>query len=495
MNEEKVFFKNKIKFVFNEKIKNPIVFYNVKEKKFSQIFEKLPKEIQKKLETIIKKEKISNFQVKIFHTFNDDFQNIILIGFENFNLRNFHYFSRIPIRVSIKERIERIDMFLPDLYAFSDVDFFDFVKYFVVNAVMSSYDFSQFYKNEDIPSLKEINIITKENIEKPVKEGIVMGEIINTVRNLSNMPGGEMTPDFFIKVIKKIKIPKLKIKILDRKKLERLKMNSILAVGKGSVYGSYLAILEYYGTNKKEKPYVLIGKGITFDTGGLHLKPAEGMKDMNLDMSGGAGVLGALMVCAKLKIKKNVIGFIPIAENMPGNDSYRPGDLIKSLSGKIIEVVSPDAEGRVILADAIHYSKKYNPKVIITLATLTGASMIALGNKASALLSNLGEEKIDEIKKLSYLTGDFVWDLPLWEEYLNDIKSQFGDLANVGKSRYGGVMHGAIFLYEFAKPYDFIHIDMAPKMVSNDEDNLAPGSFGFGVKILTEIIKKDLLKI
>jgi len=499
METKNLIFKNKIKFILNDKITAPLIFYNNEKKSFSSLFEILPKNLRLNISKIVEKEKLNKGEVKVFHTFDNEIKNIILIGISKLNIRDFHYFSRLPIKIALKEKIEKIDIKPDDLYIFDTRDqllnYFEFIKYFVVNIIMADFDFSQYYKKEPEGGwfhIKQINFLIDKNLDevkRKINEGILISEEVNTARVISNMPGGDMTPEIFVDIIKQhTKDFEGKVKIFNKKQLEKMGMNSILAVGKGSIHPPFLVILEYL-PNKKEKPLVYIGKGITFDTGGLHLKPSEGMKDMNLDMSGGASVFTAVIAISKNKIKKNVVALIPIAENFPGADAYRPGDLIKSYSGKVIEIGSPDAEGRVILADAIEYSKKYNPKFILTLATLTGAAMVALGDKVSAILSDLDENEIKKIIDLSYMCGDFVWPLPLWEEYRNDIKPQFGDIWNIGKSRYGGIMHGAVFLWEFAKPFKLVHIDMAPKMVANNEENLSSGSVGFGVKLLYELSK------
>ena len=492
-------FKSSIKIVLNQKISNPVLLWNIKKKELSSLSEKIPQNLKAKIEKICQQE-LSGESFKVFHLFENNFQNIIVIGFDpQMPLRKIHSLLRLPIKIALKENIKTLDFNFDDFYFFPEINFFDYLKYWIVNILMADYDFAHYYKQEPPkgwPHVETVNFIFQDSnssqVKKIIEEGKILGEIVNTVRTLANIPGGEMTPEYFVDFIRTIKIPKLKITIFNKNQLRKLKMNCILAVGKGSVHESYLAILKYQGNNK-EKPIALVGKGITFDSGGLHLKPSEGMKDMNLDMSGGAGVLGAIWAAAKLNLPRNIMAFIPIVENMPGNDAYRPGDLIKSLSGKVVEIGSPDAEGRVAMADAIEYSKRFDPQIIITLATLTGAAMIAFGDKTAPILSNFDEQTIDKIREISYLTGDFVWPMPLWEEYLSDIKSQFGDLSNIGKSRYGGIIHGAMFLYEFAKPYKFIHIDMAPRMVANQEENLNPGSVGFGVKLIYELLKQKVI--
>ncbi|MGB9609124.1 MAG: M17 family metallopeptidase, partial [Minisyncoccia bacterium] len=269
-----------------------------------------------------------------------------------------------------------------------------------------------------------------------------------------------------------------------------------LGVARGSNEKPRFIIMEYFGGKILDQPIVLVGKGVTFDTGGLNLKPSENIYEMHMDMSGGAAAIHILAALAKLKIPKNVISLIPAVENMPSGSSYRPGDLLKTLSGKTIEVLNTDAEGRIILADALTYAQKfYNPKLIIDIATLTGAAMVALGQKASAIFGN-NESLIYQIQKAGEESGDFVWPLPLWEEYESEIKGTFGDVANTGKTRYGGAINGAMFLYQFIKneknEVPWVHLDIAPKMTSIEGDFLAKGSAGPAVALLIWFIYKFL---
>jgi leucyl aminopeptidase len=245
------------------------------------------------------------------------------------------------------------------------------------------------------------------------------------------------------------------------------------------------------GGFKKEKPIVLIGKGVTFDAGGINLKSSSSLLGMNMDMSGGAAVIHTIALIARMKLKKNVIGLIPAVENMTSGKSYRPGDVIRSMSGKTIEVLNTDAEGRVILADALTYAQKYNPKVVIDVATLTGAAMVALGERASAVFTD-DDKLARRLEEAGEKTGDYVWRLPMWEEYENEIKGSLGDWTNVHNkdSRYGGAIYGAIFLYQFIKGYKWAHIDIAPRMVAMTGENLAPGALGAPVRLLYKFIEE-----
>src|SRR3989338_7066307 len=256
--------------------------------------------------------------------------------------------------------------------------------------------------------------------------------------------------------------------------------------------------MEYFGGQKKEKPIVLVGKGVTFDTGGINLKPSNSLLGMNMDMSGGAAVIHTMALVAKMKLKKNVVGLIPSVENMVSGKSCRPGDVIRSMSGLTIEILSTDAEGRVILADALTYAQKYNPEIVIDIATLTGAAIVALGERASAVFTN--DDDLSKImEETGEKTGDYVWRLPLLEEYENEIKGSLGDWTNVHNkdSRSGGAIYGAIFLYQFIKNearsgkiLKWAHLDIAPRMTSMTGEYLANGALGTPVRLLFKMIEQ-----
>jgi len=229
---------------------------------------------------------------------------------------------------------------------------------------------------------------------------------------------------------------------------------------------------------------------VTFDTGGINLKPSDSILGMNMDMSGGASVIHALTSAVRLKMKKNIVALIPAVENMASGSSYRPGDILRSMSGKTIEVLNTDAEGRIILADALIYAKKYHPSLVVDVATLTGAALVALGERASALFTQ--DEKLETLfRHLGEESGDYVWPLPLWDEYDEEIKGTFGDVANLGKTRYGGAITAAIFLKQFVdKSYPWVHLDIAPRMTTLPDEFLAKGSAGAPVRLLVKLLEK-----
>src|SRR3989344_4415353 len=322
-------------------------------------------------------------------------------------------------------------------------------------------------------------------------DGLIIAGQVNATRELSNTPGGDMTPQKLAAAAKAAAKAsgagaKLTVKVLGVKEMQKLGMGAVLGVGRGGGGGG--------GGGASPKPVVLVGKGVTFDTGGIQVKPGDHMYEMHMDMSGGAAVIHALVLAAKLKIKTNVIGLIPAVENAVGAGALRPGDILKSLSGKTIEILHTDAEGRVILADAITYAKRYRPAIVADAATLTGAALTALGLHAPAGMTNR-EDIMEDIRALGEESGDYVWPFPLWEEYDDMVKGHFGDVPNIstsGNSRNGGVIAGGKFLEVFAKELDcpWFHLDIAPRMTSAPGEHLAKGADGAPVRLFLALIEK-----
>lgn len=419
---------------------------------------------------------------------------------KDINRRKFILLSRQIVQEAKKHRAKKIAI------DFSDLNFKsvskkpeEIAEIATVNFEMANYEFVK-YKTppkEGFSFVEEIKIFAEKKylkaVEKGIKKGQIIGREVNACRELANMPGGNMTPQILVKEIKKAigNLP-IKMKVLEEAEMKKLGMGGILGVSRGSIEKPKFIILEYL-TSRKEKPIVLIGKGITFDTGGLNIKPENFMSDMHLDMTGGAAVAHAMIASVKLGVKKKIVGLIPAMENMPSGQSYRPGDILKTISGKTIEVTTTDAEGRIILADAHGYAERCNPKLVINVATLTGAVQVALGERASGLFSR--DEKLSkEIFNLAEESGDYVWPLPLWEEYKNDIKGNFGDISNLrsqGDPRFGGAIHAAVFLSEFAQNFpQWAHLDIGSRDTLNPDELLAKGASGVGVRLLVRILEK-----
>lgn len=365
------------------------------------------------------------------------------------------------------------------------------------NFEMANFEFNIFKTEpkEGWNNVEEILLYGKSSpaIEKAIEKGQKIGQAVNACRTLANTPGGDITPTSLAKAAKEaMKGLPVKVTTLGTKEMKKLGMGALLGVAKGSTEAPTFTILEYKG--RKGAPIVLAGKGVTFDSGGLNLKSSSGIYEMHMDMSGAASVIHAVALAARLKLKTSVIGLIPSVENMPGNNAYRPGDILKSLSGKTIEVLNTDAEGRLILADAITYAKRFKPSVVIDVATLTGAALSALGLHASALLTR-DDALAEKISHDGEASGDYVWRLPLWDEYEDGVKGTFADLANAGSGtsgRYGGAIEGGMFLWQFAKELEcpWAHLDIAPRMTSAPGDELAKGAAGAPVRLLVRFIEQ-----
>lgn len=294
-----------------------------------------------------------------------------------------------------------------------------------------------------------------------VKTGLAIAHGVTIAKDLGNLPGNVCTPTYLASRAKAINKDdrKLKVSVLDEKQMRALKMESLLSVARGSRQPAKLITMNYSGGKKSDRPIVLVGKGITFDSGGVSIKPSQAMDEMKYDMCGAASVLGALAAVSELQLPINVIGIVPACENMPDGDANKPGDIVTSMSGQTIEILNTDAEGRLILCDALTYSERFKPEVIIDIATLTGACVIALGSHATGVIGN-DDDLVDDLLKAGKNSNDRGWPLPLWDEYDSQLKSNFADMANIG-GREGGAITAACFLSRFAKKQRWAHLDIA----------------------------------
>ena len=335
------------------------------------------------------------------------------------------------------------------------------------------------FKRVIIASLRE-----SKTAAKAIERGVAIGEGVNLARDLGNLPPNICTPTYLADQARALgKAHKLKVTVLDRKDMEKLGMGSLLSVSDGSRQPPKLITLEYNGGPKKQKPVVLVGKGITFDTGGISLKPAAEMDEMKYDMSGAGSVLGTMSAVAAMKLPLNVIGVVPTTENMPGGNATRPGDIVTSMSGQTIEILNTDAEGRLILCDALTYSERFDPAAVIDIATLTGACVIALGHVASGLFAN-DDRLADEVAAAGQKSWDRVWHMPAWDDYQEQLKSNFADMANIG-GRPAGSVTAACFLARFAKKFKWAHLDIAGTAWKSGREK---GSTGRPVPLLTQFL-------
>lgn len=328
------------------------------------------------------------------------------------------------------------------------------------------YQFTHTKSDKETESkIEKISITATETEHALAQSGLLQGkaiaEGINLTKHLGDLPGNICTPAFLAEQALELgkKYNGLAVKILEESDMAALGMGAFLSVSRGSRQPAKLITLEYQGGEKNAKPIVLIGKGLTFDAGGISLKPGPGMDEMKYDMCGGATVLGTLLAVAQMQLPLNIIGLIPSSENMPDGDANKPGDIVTSMAGKTIEVLNTDAEGRLLLCDALTYAERYNPDVVIDIATLTGAVGVALGRVPSGLLGN-DDTLCNELTAAGEIANDPVWRLPLWEEYQEQLKSNFADMANVG-GRDAGTITAACFLSRFAEKFRWAHLDIA----------------------------------
>jgi leucyl aminopeptidase len=319
-----------------------------------------------------------------------------------------------------------------------------------------------------------------------LKQGDAIGQGMNLTKTLGNLPGNICTPTYLADQARAMgKSHKLGVKILEQKDMEKLGMGSFLSVSRGSRQPPKLIVMEYHGGPAKQKPVVLVGKGITFDTGGISLKPGAEMDEMKFDMCGAASVFGTIKACAVMGLKHNVVGIIPTCENMPDGAATKPGDIVTSMSGQTIEILNTDAEGRLILCDALTYAERFNPAAVIDIATLTGAIVIALGNVVSGLFSNT-EALAAEVLEAGHQSFDRAWHMPLYEEYQDGLKSNFADMANIG-GRPGGSITAASFLARYTKKYNWAHLDIAGTAWKSGKDK---GATGRPVPLLTQFLMR-----
>ncbi|HEY0304010.1 MAG TPA: leucyl aminopeptidase [Longimicrobiales bacterium] len=366
-------------------------------------------------------------------------------------------------------------------------------------AVMGAWDFREYKskRNDDDPrkTVEEMVLITAndrehKDVEAAAGLGVVLGRSANLARGLASHPGNVATPTYLANVAQEIAGQhNMKITVLDREQMRAEKMFALLAVAQGSAEEPRFIALEYSGGKQGDRPLVLVGKGVTFDSGGISIKPAERMEDMKYDMSGAAAVLGAMRGIAELKLKANVVGIIPATENLPSGTAVKPGDVISSHLGKSIEIINTDAEGRLILADALAYARRYKPAAMIDAATLTGAVVVALGQQAIGLMGNDGD-LIDEVMAAGLRAGERCWNLPLWDEYRELLDSNIADIKNSG-GRYAGTITGGWFLKDFvADDIPWAHLDIAG-MAYKDEaaSYLRKGATGTPTRLFIEWVR------
>ena len=364
----------------------------------------------------------------------------------------------------------------------------------VAHAVMvaheGSYRFTQMKsKNDgDAPALRRLALNVDRAAEKGAAAGLAQGLAVahgvSLAKDLGNLPPNVCTPSYLASRARELaKRYRMKVTVLERAEMERLGMHTLLSVAQGSAQPPKFIVLEHRAGPKKMKPVALVGKGVTFDTGGISIKPAGEMDEMKFDMCGAASVLGTMLAVGEMKLPVNVIGVIPTTENMPGGRATRPGDIVKSLSGQTVEILNTDAEGRLILCDALTYVERFQPAAVIDIATLTGACVIALGHVASGLFAN-DDALAREVTSAADTAHDRVWHLPVWDDYQEQLKSNFADFANIG-GRPAGAVTAACFLARFTGKFKWAHLDIAGTAWKSGKEK---GATGRPVPLLTQFL-------
>jgi leucyl aminopeptidase len=373
----------------------------------------------------------------------------------------------------------------------------DAVQAMTEGALLGLYAFRRYItkKENDFGEIKELTIVGKEKrqIEKAIAKGKIMAEAANCARDMVNEPGNVMTPTRMADNARQLaKKYGLKVEVFDKDKMKELGMGGLLGVSQGSQQPPKFIILNYKGRESSEVDLALVGKGITFDSGGISIKPSANMADMKGDMAGGASVLATLTALAQLKPKINVTALVPATENLPSGTAMKPGDIITAMNGKTIEVLDTDAEGRLILADALSYAKKLDAKAIIDVATLTGSCQIALGKICSGAFTN-NQPLLDKVIAAGNEVGEPAWQLPMFDEYKEFIKSDIADIKNTG-NRYGGAITAAKFLEEFVDNTPWVHLDITGPDTDKEKGYIVKGATGVPVRTLVNFVLSQAKK-
>lgn len=426
------------------------------------------------------------------------FDRLLAVGLgsaEKFNAEAFRRATGAAAREVRRMKAPRVAVALPEGKGGDFPDAAELARAAVEGFVMGAYRFLEFKTRvEDNSPIKSLTVLCPERkselaaVRREAGRGLTVAEGVNLARDLVNTPGGDMPPEALAREARRLaRKHGLKCSVMGVPQLRKMKMNGILAVGSGSSRPPRLVTLEYgpKGGVGAKKPLVLVGKGITFDSGGISIKPSGGMEKMKYDMSGAAAAMATAVVAARQNWKRPVVAILPLAENLPGPKAYRPGDVIKMASGARVEVISTDAEGRMILADALHYSKRYKPEAVADIATLTGACTVALGHEAIGLMGN-DPELVRALLEAGEASGERAWQLPLWEEYEEQLKSDVADVKNAG-GRPAGTITAGTFLKKFVGDMKWAHLDIAGTAWSDrDWAYRVKGATGVGVRILAQ---------
>ncbi len=425
-------------------------------------------------------------------------EKMILAGLGNQNQFEADVLRRSAARIirqASQSKNRNLIITYPDLSELPYMDDVSVTRLIAEGIMLGHYSYDEFKTGQKPNAPVHVTIeVPKINqgMQRGLEKGLIISQSVCFARDLGNTPPSVCTPSHFANKVKKnVSGYKLVCSVLSKHSLRRMKMNGILSVSAGSHEAPCMLQIEYKPAKPiNKKPFVFVGKGITFDSGGLNLKTGANMDQMKMDMTGGAAVAGILKAASDLRLSCHLIGLIPLAENMPGNRAFKPGDIIRMHNGSTVEIMNTDAEGRLLLADAISYAQTFRPDVIIDIATLTGACVVAIGPTAAGMLGTSAEWK-ERITSASVKTAERVWELPIWKENESLIKSVIADYKNTG-NRWGGAITAAAFLKVFAGKTPWIHLDIAgPAYAEDDHAYCAKHhASGFGIRLILEILMK-----
>jgi leucyl aminopeptidase len=481
------------------------VFVCEDKKLLQQTLSGLRKYFGKKIDHVFDLEHFEGKEGEFFSLYTDKklaSHHIFLVGLGESKKLSLERYRRAAATASKKARalkIKHLSIAFPSIINDDggfNTDTFELAKTIGEGSFLSQYRFDKYLteKNNKNQKIIEVTLFdaSEENV-KAIKKGLnearIVCEAVCFARDLENAPGNEIYPETLATAARKSgEIYGYRATIWDKKRIQETGFGGLLAVNAGSVNPPRFIILELNGGQKELDTIVLIGKGVTFDSGGISIKPASGMAEMKMDMSGAAAVMGTMEAAARLKLPVHLVGLIPATENMPSGTAMKPGDIITHYGGKTSEVDNTDAEGRLILADALAYAEKFKPNAVIDLATLTGACVVALGHHATGMMGN-DEELMAALKAAGEKTYERVWQLPLYDEYEKQIKSDVADVKNVG-GRWGGAITAGWFLKKFVSNYKWVHLDIAGTAILEEDLPYTPkGGSGVGVRLLIEFLK------
>lgn len=462
------------------------------------------KKLDDELQEIIKTDyfNFEEYEIKSFYfALNKKIKKIYLVNApkEQVFVKEYMSLGSKMARILKQDKISSISIIsFEDIY--NEKRNFSSTQGFIEGLLFGLYSFDKFKTKKDSYSISDVEVITsmlkfKKYIDEKGDELLTIFDNVNLVRDLINTPSNHLTPKDFVNMVREYSPENLKVTVWNKEQIIENGLNLIEAVGRGSANEPYFLQLEYIGDKETDSNIALVGKGITFDTGGYNLKPTGSMETMKIDKAGASTVFAVTRLIALLNMKVNINTFIPLAENCISNNSLKPSDVVTSASGKTVEIMNTDAEGRLILADALYMATKKDPDVIIDVATLTGACVVALGPYCAGLFSNrrfLGKQFDDA----SYETCEDLWELPLFEDYECGLKSPVADMQNMSTfKREGGAIHAALFLKQFVDNYPWVHIDIAGTVfIEKPHPIFNTGASGYGVRLIHKFIEKNYTK-